>query len=86
MTLYARLTTCRSLLCQSLLIIVLGKILLLSAVSLLGMRVSQMKVGKRFSRSLSLISIVLHEFAFRWLTTIVNSDGIVLLKRRILFS
>lgn len=88
MTLYAWFTTIRSLLGQSLLIIFLRNVLLLSAISLLGMRVSQMKVSEWFSGSLPLPTrIVLHEFSFGWLsTTIVDCNGIVLLKRRILFS
>ena len=85
-TLYIWFTTIRSLLGQSLLVIFLRKVLLLTAISLFGMRVSQMKIGKWFSRSLPLsISIVLHELSFRWLPTGVDSNGIVLLKRRILF-
>lgn len=88
MSLYVWFTTLRSLLGQSLLIIILRKVLLLTTISLFGMRVSQMKIGQWFSGSLPLstISIVLHEFSFGWLPTVVDCDGIILLKSWILFT
>lgn len=85
MSLYVWFTTIRSLLGQSLLVIIFGEILLLRAVSLFRMRISQMKISEWFSRSLPLIITILHEFSFGWLT-IVDCDCVILLKQRIYLS
>lgn len=45
-----------------------------------------MEVGEWFTGSLSRpTGVILHELTLGWLSTIVDSDGIVLLEERVLF-